>query len=386
MLRGENIVCFAKEWESLPSSNHHFMRRLARHNKVLWLNSIVTRTPHLSSARDVRKIIRKLGTLTEGVTRVEDNLWVYTPIVLPYPYNRRAQRFNRHILRSTISLLRRKLDMDEFQVWSFLPTASEYCGRLGESMMVYFCIYEWSEFAEMDTEAIQRMDRDMCERADIVFASSRSLYEPRRRYNDKTFLVTNGVDHLYFARAMDPSTPEAPALAAIPRPILGYFGLIRDFIDQDLIAFLARERPTWSIVLLGESIVNTSKIERLPNVYILDREPYEHLPQFCKVFSVGLLPYKVNELTRHFNPGKLREYLSAGLPVVSTPLDEARRLGDLCYVAENREQFLAACDRAIAEDTPAEQKRRSDSMKTETWEHKLAEACEHIRAVQRAYM
>src|SRR5690349_13536273 len=104
MLEGENIVCFAKDWTEDPTSNNHVMRLLARHNKVLWLNSIATRTPSLTSGSDVRKIGTKLWRFARnavrGAEQVADNLWVFTPLVLPLPYNQSAQAANRHIVRT----------------------------------------------------------------------------------------------------------------------------------------------------------------------------------------------------------------------------------------------------------------------------------------------
>jgi len=145
MLKGEKIVCFAKDWTEDPTSNNHVMRLLAKDNEVLWLNSIATRAPSLTSGRDLRKIARKLRSFAEGPRRIDADrgLHVYTPIVLPFPHSTIARALNRAILRGSINLLRDKLHMPEFQLWSFLPTAAQYVGKLGESLVVYYCTDEW---------------------------------------------------------------------------------------------------------------------------------------------------------------------------------------------------------------------------------------------------
>src|SRR5262245_22964407 len=138
MLRDANIICFAKDWSEDPTSNNHVMKMLARDNEVLWLNSIATRTPKLSSGSDLAKIGRKLRSFAEGPRRVESRLSVFTPLVLPLPHSRMAGLLNQQILRGTTGLFRRRMCMDRFQLWTFLPTAVDYFGRLGESFRVYY--------------------------------------------------------------------------------------------------------------------------------------------------------------------------------------------------------------------------------------------------------
>src|SRR4051812_40107244 len=113
-MTGENIICFAKDWAEDPTSNNHVMRQLARDNRVVWLNSISTRAPSLSSGRDLRKIVHKLAGFMQGAKQVDERLWVYTPIVLPLPHSPLAAAVNRSILRLTLRMLRRKLGMKEF--------------------------------------------------------------------------------------------------------------------------------------------------------------------------------------------------------------------------------------------------------------------------------
>jgi glycosyltransferase involved in cell wall biosynthesis len=261
--------------------------------------------------------------------------------------------------------------MKEFQLWSFLPTAVNYVGHLGESLVVYYVTDEYSQFSAVDRDKIAAMDREMCRRADLVFATATSLVEARRGLNPDTFLASHGVDHAHFARALAPEVEVAPEIAALPRPVLGFFGLIHDWIDIELLAHVARQRPDWSVVLIGKPQVDLSALGRLANVHLLGRRPYQELPRYCKGFSVGIIPFVVNELTRHVNPIKLREYLSAGLPVVSTPLPECASHPGLCEVASSPAGFLAAVERAVAADSPAQRVQRSAAMRDESWEARV---------------
>jgi glycosyltransferase involved in cell wall biosynthesis len=382
MLTGANIICFAKDWSEDPTSNNHVMRLLARDNQVLWLNSIATRAPKLSSGRDLGKIRHKLQSFVAGPQRVDERLAVFTPLVLPFPHSRAAVLLNRQILRGTTALIRQRMHMRDFQLWSFIPTAVEYFGRMGESFRVYYCTDEWSHFSYVDGARVSKMEEELCRKVDIVFTTSRTLLERKKQFNPETHLASHGVDFAHFAEALDDRTALAPELVGLKPPILGFFGLVQDWIDLELIGWLAEQRPDWTIVMIGKVIVDNSRWTRLKNIVWLGRKPYEELPRYCKGFSVGLIPFRINELTRNVNPIKLREYLSAGVPVVSTPLPECAQFPEWCRVAATREAFLAACEQAIAADSPTERRKRSELMRAESWENKVAQLGDHILRVQ----
>jgi glycosyltransferase involved in cell wall biosynthesis len=370
-MTGENIVCFSKDWSEDPTSNNHVMRQLAASNRVLWLNSISTRTPSMKSGRDLKKIGQKLASFMQGARQVGERLWVYTPLVLPLPHSRLAAALNRRILRMTLRRLRRGLGMDEYQLWTFLPNVADYVGTLDESLVVYYCVDEWSKFSYVDGPKIVAAENRLCKRADVVFATAQSLVEARRALNPNTYLATHGVDHALFARALDPATPVPADIAARPPPILGFYGTIQDWVDLDLLAHVARRRPEWSVVMIGKEMVDLSALKELPNVHFLGRKDHHELPSYCKAFNVGLIPYVLNERILHVNPIKLREYLSAGLPVVSTAVPEVTQYSDLCAIANTPHEFEQAIEQALREDTPELKQQRSERMRAETWERKV---------------
>jgi glycosyltransferase involved in cell wall biosynthesis len=348
---------------------------------VLWLNSISARSPNLASGRDLRKIARRISGVMKGATPVGDQMWLFTPFVLPFHHSRWAIRLNRHILRLTLTLLRRRLGMREFQLWTFVPTSSEYVGRLGEELIVYYCTDEWSSFSFVDGKKIAEMVKSLATRADVVFATSRPLVEKLRAFNPEVQLASHGVPYGMFARALEDSTAVPSELAALPRPRLGFYGLIEEWLDQELIAFLAARHPEWSIVLIGKTCVDTSLLERLPNVHFLGRKPHSELPAYCKGMDVALIPHKVNELTRHMNPIKLREYLSAGLQVVATDLPELKHF-PYCIVANNYDGFEAGVKTALENDSPHSRRLRSQTMRDQTWERKVMELGDTVLRVQ----
>jgi glycosyltransferase involved in cell wall biosynthesis len=382
-MKCENIICFAKDWGEQRTSNHHVMLELAKHNRVLWLNSLSTRKPNLGSGRDLSKIVNKLLEFGRGPTHVEAGLWKFTPIVLPLPHNPYARAINKQVLRATVAFLRRQLGMDHFQLWTFLPNVSDYIGAFGEDLVVYYCVDEWSLFSYLDTESIVRAENSLCAKADVIFATASALADKKRLLNPNTHLASHGVDHALFARALDDDTPIPADVATLPRPILGFYGTLQDWIDQELLCKLADANPDGSVVLIGSELVDTSMLRQRSNVHILDQRSHDQLPAYCKAFDVGLIPYRIEERMLFVNPTKLREYLSAGLPVVSTALPEVERYSEHCVAAADHDAFIAGVAQVLRDDSPALRQRRSDAMRDETWEKKVHAVGETVAATLR---
>jgi hypothetical protein len=381
-LKGQNIVCFAKDWNEDPTSCNHVLHGLAQSNRVLWVNSISNRSPKLGSARDLRKIFRRVFGFLKGATKVGDQMWLFTPFVLPFHHSRWAIVMNRVILRVTLGVVRWRLGMRRFQLWTFMPTSSEYVGRLGEDLVVYYCTDEWTGFSAVDGKRVGEMVNSLVKRADVVFATQQLLVDKLLPLNPHSFLASHGVKFHMFAAALEADTQIPADLASLPRPVLAYYGLVEEWLDLDLLAYLAERHPEWSIVLIGKTCVDVTKLTRFKNIHLLGRKPHAELPGYCKGFDVAMIPHKVNELTRHMNPIKLREYLSAGVQVVSTDLPEMYRYPEGCMVAKDYAAFEAACQRAIAQDSPAARHARSAPMSRETWEQKVVELGEIVKQVQ----
>ncbi len=377
------IISFSKDWGEDQTSNHHVLRELAKTRRVLWLNSVGTRAPKLGSSRDVGRIGRKLREFARGPVRVENDLWVFSPLVLPLPHSETARRINQEILRRTIQVIRRRLGIGEFQLWTFLPNVADYVGRLGEQLSVYYCVDEWSMFGYLDRSQTVAAERRLLARVDCVFAVTDHLVENKRPLNPEIHLAPHGVDHAAFARAMDPATVVPPDLAALPRPVIGFYGTLRDWVDLDLVAAVARARPHWSIALIGQALDQTSPVDGLPNVHLLGRKPHDQLPAYCKGFDVAVIPYRLGERSPYVNPIKLREYLSAGRPVVSTPFPEVLKYRQWCQIADGAEAFIQAVDQQLAGDSPARQAERSAAMRGETWPARVADVARTVDDVAR---
>jgi len=160
-----------------------------------------------------------------------------------------------------------------------------------------------------------------------VICSSENLRADKARVNSNAHLVQHGVDLEHFAKAFSAATTIPDDLKGAPGPIIGFWGLIADWVDLPLIRHVADAFSGGTVVLLGDTKTNTKPLDGARNIRVLGRKPYADLPRYAKAFDVALMPFKVNELTLAANPLKVREYLAAGLPVVSTAIPEVERLG-----------------------------------------------------------
>ena len=366
------IIAFSKDWHEDHTSNHHVLRELAKTRRVLWLNSLATRKPNLGSARDLGKIKRKLREFSRGAVNVENDLWVATPLVLPLPQSQAASYINRQILQLTIRALRAQLGIDRFHLMTFLPNTAPYLGTLGEDLAFYYCVDEWATFPGLDREGTIAMERALLERVDATFTTSLALRDKKSQHCKNTFLAPHGVDYAKFARAIDDSLPIPADLAALPGPRIGFFGTLRDFLDYELMAHIAKARPDWSLALIGQELCDIGPLKGLPNVHLLGQKKHDELPAYCKGFNVGLIPYRIDNDVKFINPLKLREYLSAGVPVVSTNMPEVQPYAHLCHIANTGDEMVAAIEKALTEGSREQRAARSALMKNETWQARVA--------------
>lgn len=371
MLRGQDIICFANDWSADPLSKKQVMLRLAERNRILWVNSLHNRRPQLT-AKDARRVWHKLRGFGQGLQQVQGNVWVITPLYLPFMESPFVQKINRVILRTQLRRALRRLKFRNLITWTFAPTSSDIVGTLGERKIVYHCVDEFSSFSDAAAE-VRRCEEALIAKSDLVLVCSSKLLEAKKHLNPRTYLVTHGVDYAHFHAATCVGTPIADELQNLPRPILGFHGLIADWVDLPLLAELAKLRPGWSIVLVGKLDTNLDPIKGLPNVHYLGHRPYARLPEYLRGFDVALLPFVMNQLTVSSNPLKLREYLAAGLPVVSAPLPEALRFGPLVKTASTADDYVREIEGLLESGSIGPAATRSAHVAGEAWERKIEE-------------
>ena len=370
MLSGHDIICFANDWDADPTSKHQVMKVLARSNKVLWVNSIGLRRPG-ASAQDASRIFKKIRQFCRGPVLVNGNMHVLTPLAFPFHGMPFVKSINRWLVSRYVRRQAKKLGMNGFHLWTFLPTAGPLISQLKPKKVVYYCVDEWSAFTFLDPKLMQDMEEGLIGQSDLVITTATALYESKKHLNKHTYLIPHGVDSEFFGRARLETTPVAPQLAGLSKPVIGFWGLIHEWIDQELLWEAATLRPDWSFVLVGKVGVDCSRLKGVPNIHLLGPHSYESLAGFAKGFTAAILPFKVNRLTNNVNPIKLREYLAAGLPVVSTALPEVQPYADVVRIATTPDAFVRALDAAVQDTSQEAVDKRIASVGQETWQAKV---------------
>ncbi|MDP9053740.1 MAG: glycosyltransferase [Acidobacteriota bacterium] len=381
MIEGRDLVCFCNDWDGDPLSKKQIVTRLAAKNRVLWVNSTGNRNPTVS-AHDFRRAFTKVLAFLRGCRTVAENISLFSPLVIPFHGNKVARRINKSLLAWSLRRALRKLKFTRPITLTFVPSSADVVGTLGEETVVYYCVDEYSQFSGTDAKAILRMEQRLIEKSHLVVVSAGKLLATKQVHNANTRLITHGVDVAHFRKACLAETVVPAECADLRGPVIGFFGLIADWVDLETIRALAVARPQWSFLLIGEVRTDITRLQNLSNVRFTGRRPYQTLPAFCKAFDVAVLPFVWNELTLAANPLKMREYLAAGLPLISTPLPEVMRLKHLVRMARTPEEYLAHIEQLIAAGRTGPDIALSRQMDAESWDQKVEDLSALIERVR----
>ncbi len=362
---GRSIVCFSSnDWTDIPSSKFHIMRHLGTHNRVLYIETLGLRSPRPSS-RDVKRALGKVKRTFRGLRHVENEVYVWSPIAIPYHGVRAIQKLNGRMVPMIVERLMKRLDMNDPIVWSYLPNAIDAIEQLPADRVLYHCIDDYGEFTDVPRAAFDRLERRMLRAADLTVVSAQRLYDLRKKDARAISYVPHGVNLEEFQASLARETP-LPDIDSIEGPIAGFVGRIADWIDLELVARCAREMPNWSFVMVGPSNVDLTAYERIPNLHFLGRCDHELVPNYIQRFDVALMPFASSRVVDSVNPLKMYEYLAVGTPVVTVPMSEIGEFEPVVEVVGHGE-FPAAIARAQATDSEEARARRVRSVSDRSW-------------------
>ena len=379
-LRDCGVIYFGNDWQAENrTSSHHVAARLARRMPVLYVDSPGMRAPS-ASGRDFKRALRKLAAAFRRPREVAPGLWHCTVPQLPFRRIPGVDLLNRWFGRWAVRRARRILPARRLISWFVVPHPGFLAGRLGEALCVYYCIDDYAAHPGVDPALIGERDRALSQHADLLFVAPPALLEAKRALNPDTVYAPHGVDVELFSRAADPATAVAPGAAGLAHPVVGYIGSLHEWIDLELMAWLARARPAWTFLCVGHAATDVSALAALPNVRLAGPQPYAELPHWARAFDVAIIPYRLNRQVANANPLKLREYLATGKPVVSVRNPEIEKFARWVRIADGREAFLAALDEALANDTPAAAAERMAAVADQTWDRRVEDVLARVVA------
>jgi UDP-galactopyranose mutase len=319
------VVCLSHlRWNFVYQRPQHILSRATQNYRVIYIeepNEVEGCEPFLD-----------INTDSSGVV-------VVTPVI---PRGQHPDKLLRDLFAS--------LPQEPLTLWYYTPLALAQTRHLDADLVVYDCMDELSAFRFAPPE-LKAAEAELLTRADIVFTGGQSLYEAKRHRHPNVHAFPSSVDAAHFGSARQGCLADPADQAGIAHPRLGFFGVIDERFDADLLACMADRRPDWSFVMIGPVVkIDPATLPQRPNIFWLGSRDYKELPAYLTHWDIGLMPFALNEATRFISPTKTPEFLAAGLPVVSSAItDVVRPYGEqgLVVIAGSADAFIGACQELL---------------------------------------
>jgi UDP-galactopyranose mutase len=330
----DTIICFSHlRWNFVFQRPQHLMSRFARTHRVFFIEEPMFDNPDAAPRSEI-KTCAETGVIC----------------VTPHLSAQRSRFANEEALKDLLDRLIDQHDIVRPLLWYYTPAMLPFSRHIDSALIVYDCMDELANFLSASPQ-LPLLERELMRHAHVVFTGGHSLYQAKRALHDNIHPFPSSVDREHFRPARTLLTPEPADQAKLPRPRLGYFGVIDERIDFGLVAALADARPQWSIIMLGPlAKIRGDDLPTRPNLHYLGGKPYKDLPRYVSGWDVALMPFALNEATRFISPTKTPEYLASGRPVVSTPVtDVVHQYGEMrCVrIASSADSFIAECEAAL---------------------------------------
>jgi hypothetical protein len=378
----DSVLCFGdSDWwyHNRGHADMQFMRRFARHWPVLYVNSLGLRTPKVREGRMfLRRILRKVGSVARYYRDSGEGFSVLSPVFLPL-VDGLAGRWVTSALAAQIRAALRASGMHRPLVWVACPSAAGVLPALPRAGVVHQLSDCYAALHNGDAQLAIEFEQRLARQADLVVCSSTRLQDRARALYGRGDYVDHGVDYELFAGAARAIVP--PEIPRDRRPLIGFFGnLDSNTVDRNLLEEVVRLRPQYTFVLVGPLAPEFESLRGFDNLIAIPQRPYAEIARYGAAFDVCLMPWLHNEWIEHCNPIKLKEYLTLGKPIVSTPFPELRHCGNLCYQALGAEAFAAAIDQALREDSPDRRAERQAWARRHAWDAKFGRVLELLES------
>jgi glycosyltransferase involved in cell wall biosynthesis len=340
-----DIVCMSHlRWDFVFQRPQHLLSRFSRHGRLFYFEE-----PYFHEGAEPR---------LEVTTRDGGNIHI---VVAHLPHGLTPQESDaRQIELLNAFFAERKLD--RFVFWYYTPMALEITRHLQPVLTVYDCMDELSAFKGASPR-LRELEAELFQQADLVFTGGQSLYESKKDQHPEVYAFPSSIDKAHFAQARQALTEPADQ-APIPHPRFGFYGVLDERFDIELLRGISALRPDWHFVMIGPVVkIDPAVLPQAANIHYLGGKNYQELPMYLKGWDVALLLFAHNESTRFISPTKTPEYLAAGKPVVSTSIrDVVRPYGDagLVHIADTPEAFVSAIEKALLQKEDQEWMAKTD--------------------------
>ncbi len=369
------IVVFSHlRWDFVWQRPQQILSRLARDRAVYFIEEPIFQDDAGVAPDDARMEVRDDGGITVARPVCKD------------PGPSEGWRLEQMYARLVAEFIRDQ-KIAGFTAWFYSPMFMPSLERIQPSLVVYDAMDELSLFKGAPPELLPR-ERALLERADVVFTGGVSLGKAKAQVHANVHALPSGVDAQHYAQALsaDLSVPED--LAALPTPRIGFFGVIDERIDLELLAGAATQRPQWTFAMLGPVVkIDPADLPRPGNIHYLGQKQYKELPAYVKGFDVCMMPFAINDATKFISPTKTLEYMAAHKPIVSTPVaDVVGSYAEAVAIAKNADEFVAGVERALAETSDAREQRiarERDTLARNSWDAIAARMDERMEEARR---
>ncbi|RFZ84407.1 glycosyltransferase family 1 protein [Mucilaginibacter terrenus] len=348
-----NLICFSHlRWDFVYQRPQHLLTRLSKVFNIFFIEEPIC------DATD--------NEYYEYLTRGNN-------LVLMVPHIKAGLNAEetKTILKSMFDGFMKNKDLSEYAFWYYTPMALDFSRKYSPDLIIFDCMDELSAF-KFAPEELKNLEKEMLSKADVVFTGGHSLYEAKKNQHANIHAFPSSIEKEHFARARE--ITECPEdQAHISGPKLGFYGVIDERFDIELIRDIANARPEWQICLIGPVVkVDPETLPRNKNIHYLGPKSYQQLPEYLAHWDIALIPFMLNESTKFISPTKTPEYLAGGKPVISTPIKDVINpygKNSLVHIANDAQGFIEAAEMELSNNQKAKWLSKVDShLKQNSWD------------------
>ncbi|MHA1753372.1 MAG: glycosyltransferase [Candidatus Helarchaeota archaeon] len=371
MNKNSIIILSTSPWNGLWTRKQRFAKFFSKNHKVIYVEPIT------SFFSPFKKDSFYKFQLFSKIKKTDNNLFVLTPhLGLPFRRFITIKKINIFLLKRTIKKCLKKMNINSFIMITYNPYSDNIISELRPILSIFDCVDDHSEYPypalkkKRNKDYLITKENNLCNIVDIVITTSKELYKKKKIINQNTYFIPNGVDFHVFQKYFFEKNEIPEDLKNVKKPIIGFVGGLAQWIDFELIKYIAKESPDWSVVLVGPIIGNLNIINiknEYKNIYFLGKKEKEDIPKYVSNFDVCINPFKINKLSKHVNPLKVYEYLAAMKPVVSVKMPELESLSDIIHFADSKFDFVEKISTTLQSPDKIDKQKVTEIIKQFDW-------------------